>query len=87
MSKIEYDDIFYILCIPLYVMQEPPKEQKQCTVQQCCLCQCKMWVSKKKRKMAKNLKGKARILCMFCGAIEANKYGQEVEVIDLARIH
>ncbi len=73
-KKIDFSgETLLIGCIPLHAQAEHPKDQQECIVEKCPLCDKDMWVSKKKR----NFRDKAinvrnvKTYCLLCVAKEA----------------
>lgn len=86
-KKIEfYSDQMIIACPPLSHFKEPPKEQKDCVVEECPACNEKMWVSIKKRNLRKKDKN-VDIYCIFCIVTNCKDQEFEPEIIDLNKLN
>ena len=60
-------DTYIIGCIPLWVSPRPPKEQKQCVLQDCPVCRAQMWVSESKRDIMKSGSPlNPKLMCFNC---------------------
>jgi len=90
MKKIDFSgETLLIGCIPLHAQAKHPKDQEDCIIEKCPLCDEDIWVSKKKRGLRDNaiLHKKVKIYCLLCLAKEAIKQDivDDVELFDISK--
>ncbi len=80
-------ELYIIGCIPVNVKPTPPPEQKNCTIEQCQICETNIWVSENKRTFRRENTNQFITICFFCaakiGIEEEKKTGEKMEIREL----
>jgi hypothetical protein len=86
---IDFKKHVIIGCIPKRAMNEAPKDQTPCILENCPICNEEMWISSLKREW-RATKPNVRAYCFYCIVKEQIKQGikeNDVDLVDLAGVH